>query len=314
MLDQFDEVFGPHPPHILVTFYPLLRFYGSLDNSENFKKLIDDVCSLVELNPVPWEGVNLNRDEIRSRCRKNTLLEIFIQINELACHQLSKKIWTCKSMESLYLLDKYREEGFEPLYLYLYRDGRDVALSFKKAIVGEKHIYNLALKWKADQEACLKELTTMDKKKYIKIKYEYFVTNPENTIKAICNRTGLTYKNVIDDFYKSDESKRTAAGGRMWENVAKPIIKDNYGKFLKELSREEILIFEKVAGETLLKLGYPLHILSSYDDRSFSEQEISGFLFENQFLKKQIIEQLPKEDIEKRQRQTALIDSIKTYT
>lgn len=312
MLDQFPEVFGPHPPHILITFYPLLKYYGNLEDTGNFKKLIEDICRLIEVNPVPWDGAPLNREKIFSRCRRRTLLEIFIQINEFECSESGKKIWSCKSMESLYLLDKYRAEGFEPLYLYLFRDGRDVALSFKKAIVGEKHIYNLAVKWRADQEACLKELGNLDPLRYVKIKYEEYINDSASFIREICTRTGITYHNV-DDFYKSDESKRTAAGGKMWENVTKPVMKDNYGKFLKELSEEEILIFEQVAGDTLVKLGYQLHFLKPGETKIFTPEDIAAFNAENDRLKKAIVHELPEEDIRKRKLQSDLIAEIKNY-
>jgi hypothetical protein len=313
MLDQFPEVFGPHPPHILVTFYPLLKYYGNLEDTTHFKKLIEDVCRLVEVNPVPWDGVYLDREKIFKRCRRHTLLEVFIQINEFECAESGKKIWCCKSMESLYLLDKFREEGFEPLYLYLYRDGRDVALSFKKAIVGEKHIYNLAVKWKADQDTCLKELDRLSATRYVKIKYEDYIADSHFFIGEICGKTGITYKNVVDDFYKSEESKRTAAGGKMWENVTKPVMKDNYGKFLKELTEEEILIFEQVAGDTLLKLGYKLHLLKPGETKIFTSEEIAAFNAENQRLKGEIVHQLPPDDILKRKLQADIIAEIKQY-
>jgi sulfotransferase family protein len=313
MLDQFPEVFGPHPPHVLVTFYPLLKYYGDLEETENFKKLIEDICHLIELNPVPWDGSYLDREKIFKRCRRHTLLEVFIQINEFECQESGKKIWCCKSMESLYLLDKFREEGFEPLYLYLYRDGRDVALSFKKAIVGEKHIYNLAVKWKADQDTCLQELEKLDPERYIKIKYEDYIADSDVYIKEICKRTGIVYRNVANDFYKSEESKRTAAGGKMWENVTKPVMKNNYGKFLKELSTEEILIFEQVAGDTLVKLGYQLHALKPGENKPFTAEMITAFNAENNRLKKQIVNELPPEDIRKRKLQSDLIEQIKGY-
>ena len=291
MLDQFPEVFGPHPPHVLITFYPLLKYYGNLEDTTNFKKLIEDICRLIEVNPVPWDGSPLNREKIFKRCRRRTLLEVFIQINEFECEESGKTIWCCKSMESLYLLDKFREEGFEPLYLYLYRDGRDVALSFKKAIVGEKHIYNLAVKWKADQDTCLRELEKIDAGRYVKVKYEDYIGDSDIFIKEICNRVGIKYQNVANDFYKSEESKRTAAGGKMWENVTKPVMKNNYGKFLKELSAEEILIFEQVAGDTLVELGYQLHVIKPGETRVFTPEEIASFNAENDRLKKQIVHQ-----------------------
>ncbi len=48
---------------------PLLPGYGDLEQEENFRLLVDDVCRLVELNPVPWEGVRLDRAEVARRAR-----------------------------------------------------------------------------------------------------------------------------------------------------------------------------------------------------------------------------------------------------
>ena len=64
ILNESNSLAAPHPPHILQRMIPLLPAYGDLNNKIKFKKLIDDVCQLVELNPVPWDKVKLNRNEI----------------------------------------------------------------------------------------------------------------------------------------------------------------------------------------------------------------------------------------------------------
>ena len=99
----------------------------------------------------------------------------------------------------------------------------------------------------------------------------------------------------------------------MWENVTKPVMKNNYGKFLKELSPEEILIFEQVAGDTLVKLGYQLHMIKPGETKVFTLEEIASFNTENDRLKKQIVHQLPPEDILKRKLQSDIIAEIKQY-
>ena len=58
ILNQSGEIASPHPPHILVTFAPLLKFYGNLD-AYAYKTLIDDVVNYVEANPVPWDDVKI---------------------------------------------------------------------------------------------------------------------------------------------------------------------------------------------------------------------------------------------------------------
>ena len=64
MLNQSPQIAAPHPPHILQRMAGLLPRYGDLNENKNFTQLIDDVCHLVETNPVLWRGISLDRKEI----------------------------------------------------------------------------------------------------------------------------------------------------------------------------------------------------------------------------------------------------------
>jgi hypothetical protein len=156
MLNQLQEISAPHPPHILKTFFPLIESYGDLSEDRNFSLLVNDVCEWVNANPVPWDNVILNSTEIFSMCQQRTLIEVFVRIYEVKTKADMAIYSCCKSMESVQYFNEIEESGLNPVYLHIYRDGRDVALSFMKALVGPKHIYFLAKKWKAEQELSLK--------------------------------------------------------------------------------------------------------------------------------------------------------------
>ena len=47
ILNESKDIAGPHPPHILQRFVPLLPIYGELNKPETFNRLVDDVCRLV---------------------------------------------------------------------------------------------------------------------------------------------------------------------------------------------------------------------------------------------------------------------------
>ena len=67
MLNQLPEVASPHPPHILTRLMPLVPSYGDLSDPQTFALLVDDACRLVELNPVEWDGIHLDRADIVRR-------------------------------------------------------------------------------------------------------------------------------------------------------------------------------------------------------------------------------------------------------
>lgn len=312
MLDGIEQIVAPHPPHILQRFLPLLPKYGDLSESANFRRLAEDVCELVRVNPVPWEGIRICTDEVLEACRQQTLYELFRVIYETAARQTGASLWLCKSMKNVLYAAEIESTGIRPYYVYLYRDGRDVALSFKKAIVGEKHMYALAQNWRKDQEAALRLKDCTPEDHFFMLNYENLIARPEEMMRSLCAFLHVPYSDKVMEYYKSRESTNTAVAGKMWSNVTKPILKDNTNKFLRELSSEDITIFESVAGDVLQRLGYSL--CTPPDQlRNYTDREIAFFNEENIRLKQAFIRQADPEDLEKRRLQDELLNRIKQY-
>ena len=310
MLNQFREISAPHPPHILMRFYPLLPSYGSLTDPVNMFRLVNDVCRLVELNPVPWKNISLNRKEIMAECKSNTLVEIFRIIYRLKAIQDGADFQVCKSMSNVNYTDDLETNGINPVYIHLIRDGRDVACSFKRTIVGDKHVFHIARNWENNQEACLRLQEKIDNERFIRIHYEDLIHRPQQEMKRLCDFLGIESKPDIFNFYKSEESRSTASAGEMWVNVIKPIIQDNDNKFIKELSPEEIGIFEGIAGDMLTRLGYKLYLPPDRNIVPFTDQQIEAFDSENEKLKSDTLRKAKKEDLERRSGQMKLIEEI----
>src|SRR5262245_38028387 len=96
MLNESPEIAAPHPPHILQRMMPLVKHYGDLDKPDAFSLLVDDVCRLVELNPVPWEGVTLDRRDVAARCRNHNLVAVSGAVYDVMAESWGAKTWCCK--------------------------------------------------------------------------------------------------------------------------------------------------------------------------------------------------------------------------
>ena len=311
MLNQFEEVSAPHPAHILQRFIPLLSNYGDLSEQYNFLQLTDDVCSLIELNPVPWL-ININRSKIAVSCKANTIFELFRVIYEQKAKHENAKYWVCKSMANVNFAKDIEASGIHPKYIHLYRDGRDVACSFKKAVVGEKHVYHIANKWNEDQKACFRLQEQIEKSRFISVSYENITSNTEAELKRICEFINIPFNPDVFDFYKSKESKNTAVAGKMWSNVAKPILSGNSNKYKTELSEMEIAIFEKQAGKILTRLGYELNNSHLLNGTPFSNEQLATFHKENSLLKKETKYFADPEGMKLRKGQETLLQEIKS--
>jgi len=310
ILDQSQQIASPHPPHILVTFVPLLKFYGPLNESA-YKILINDVVDYVEANPVPWDGIKINRDWIFEKSAVYSIFEINRLIYEQAAITKKAKYWCCKSMANVHYADELENHNLNLKYIYLYRDGRDVAVSFKKAIVGEKHIYLLAQQWTYDQQACIKLAERIGEDRFFALNYETLITQPEILIRKLCKFLEIDYADNMLSFYKSNESKATAAAGEMWQNLEKPIMNNNTGKFHKELQSVELEIFELISHDVLKKLNYPI-FTSLTNTRLTSPDAVEEYTADNDVLKKQILTSARQSDLDRRELQLQILRDIKS--
>lgn len=310
ILDQSADIASPHPPHILVTFGPLMSKYEPL-TKESYQMLVNDVVDFVNANPVPWEGVVLDKEAIFTASQRYTLFDLNRHIYEAAAHAKNARYWCCKSMANVHYAEELETYGIIDKYIFLYRDGRDVAASFKKAVVGDKHTYFLARQWMEDQEACLSLASQLEPDRFFAFNYETLISEPECTVKELCAFLDIAYNEEMLNFHTSNSSKITAAAGEMWANLEKPIMSDNTGKFLKSFQEGDLEIFEMVAGKTLQKLGYPLY--TSMDKLDLiSEESLKKYQKQNSLLKKEILTTVRKSDLEKREPQLILLDAIKS--
>ena len=311
MLNQFDEISAPHPPHILQRFVPLLPLYGDLENISNFNDLVNDVCELVERNPVPWTGVNFDRSEITARCKNRTLIEIFKVIYDLKAESDNASFWVCKSMDNVKYATELESSGMNMFYIYLYRDGRDVACSFKKAIVGEKHVYHIANQWASNQLACFDLKHKIESGRFLTVSYENLLQHPKKEMKRISSFLNISFKKEVFNFYHSEESKNTAIAGKMWENVSRPILKNNTNKYKVELTPLEIAIFEKQAGQILCQLGYSTDNTGILNGAPFTEMQLHEFNNENKLLKEKAEKSVDPEGMKLREKQESLLKQIR---
>ncbi|MFM1879283.1 MAG: hypothetical protein RLZZ241_2149 [Bacteroidota bacterium] len=279
ILNQSPEISAHHPPHILSVFYPILGQYGDLNDSGHFKKLIHDVCRLIETNPVAWH-LKLDRDAIAQICSQRTVVEIFRVVYELMAKQDGARYWVCKSMANVNYFTDLEANGMKPYYIHLIRDGRDVAASFKKTIVGEKHIYHLAQVWKNNYLKAKRVEETVGHDRCLTVYYENLISHPHQVLEQLNAFLGSNIDESALDYFNSEESKATAAAGTMWQNLTKPILTSNSKKFLTAFSSQELEIFERVAGDALQACGYQR--VSEVSQTPFSEAEIMEFNKQNE--------------------------------
>ena len=128
-------------------------------------------------------------------------------------------------------------------YLFVVRDGRDVALSLKGVAWGGNSSYEAAKNWQTmvDNVEAFKQMIPEDR--LLTVKYEALLTQPEKTMRAIGEFIGSENINEIVTAYGQQANKSK--------------YKHNFDKWRAAMTEKEQYVFEAVAGQALNQYDYP---------------------------------------------------------
>lgn len=131
--------------------------------------------------------------------------------------------------------------------------------SNKKIKSRKRHVYTLAQQWREENINHIKSYNKFSLNGNIDIlRYEDLLDNPYDEIKRLTNFLNVNFEYNMIDFHIQKESNTEAAKTEFWKNFNKPLMNKNKGKFLNELSKNDIRIIETITSDVIEILGYPL--------------------------------------------------------
>jgi len=257
-LEAHSEIASAPPSGLIANMarYRHLYLNGYVENG--FRSWVRAALALIDAHPSDWE-LNISEDEVISRVGDNlSHWRLFEVLNELYAEKKRASYWFSKEPGAL-------DWGYELLayipnikFVYLVRDGRDVAASMLKGGVHEQHIYGAAKRWKHDQLRAMQYLSdSVIKERTFIIRYEDFIADDVSVSKELFDFIGCDYDDKVTLAYEQETIKRHARNSEFWYNLSKPVMKDNFGKYKKSLSRSQINVFESICRKELEFFGYP---------------------------------------------------------
>jgi hypothetical protein len=146
-------------------------------------------------------------------------------------------------------------------FVHLVRDGRDAALSFlgmPEGIVTRtwshpRSVADFACQWATEVEAARTLGSRVGPGRYLEIRYEALVAEPERELQAICSFAGLAYK---ADMLRHSEGVDVSAKPHQ-ASLKRPLT-PGLRDWRAQMAPDDAAAFEDVAGELLAGVGYEL--------------------------------------------------------
>lgn len=285
MLGSHSIIASPPPPHLWKHLGHHLPYYGPLSEDFILDQLINDAIKMtvVDKSHLEWKH-RFSLDQVKEILKVRSLTGVVCALYELYTYEEKAEACVFKEIDIYDYIFEIRELYPKAKFIVMVRDGRDVCCSVKKVNSLDHHVYNIALTWKEQQENFLRiHQNLLSRNATYLFRYEDLLNDPQNKLMEICTFIGIEFEEEMLQFFINEDSQSEAdKKPDYWRNLSKPLMKHNKRKFLKELSKDEILMFESVAGRVLRLLGYEL---TSNSVREFSQEEIAKFSRENDRIK-----------------------------
>lgn len=139
----------------------------------------------------------------------------------------------------------------EARFVHIIRDGRDVALSLMEKPWGPKTLGDAAVLWKKQVETARSDGRRLDPIRYHELRYHDLVEDTESVVRNASSFLGLDFDPDMLNYFEKERPGRSVAKG----NVHRPPTR-GMRDWRGQLSHEEVVLFDALAGDLLDELGY----------------------------------------------------------
>jgi hypothetical protein len=269
LAEWFDYTMGPEGTFV-VPLYRRLRSYGDLDDDANLERLLRDISTsaMFEIMRSRWpveHRVDINpalmRRHLSERSYAGAVHAALSALREargrVRLGVKSPEYWTeLDELEAIF--------GTQARYLFVLRDGRDVALSNFQVSWGQRNAHASARRWVRMVDAVERFARGPGAGRLLMIRYEDILQDPDTAIAG------------LEAFLAAPLAPDRRA--RLLESFAENPRGANFDKWKTRMSPDELRAFESVAAGHLARHGYevidPLARISHLEAARFSTQEV----------------------------------------
>jgi hypothetical protein len=251
MLASHPNLAVPYESHLYDSVFPIVQRHGDPSRRSARARLVSEILRTEPIRRwTPPPSVADTLDAIQ-RDDFHGIVEALMRT--WAASQ-GKSRWGEKTPQHTFCW-RAISAGFPGLQVvHLIRDGRDVALSYRAAHFGPKHVYPLARRWRNYLAAAEEARATLGDQVFLQVRYEDLVTDPERELRRICRFLGEEFAPSMLAFHRG---RNFHVDQRNAQNLQRPVMTDNIGRWRTGLTAREVRIFEALAGTYLERYGYP---------------------------------------------------------
>jgi hypothetical protein len=270
MVDNHPQFCGPSPTHLIRLLVQHRFAYGDWDD------LCADAAELLATKIGEWRTQPTARD--LAAVEPRTLTALLRHVFEGEARACGKERLFIKENHTARLLPFLLSAWPDARFVYLVRDPRDMALSWKRSAVHRGDVVRASREWQQDQAEGIAAIAQFhDTHRLHCLSYEDLVVVPELELLRLCRFLNVRFCPAMLEYHRAPETIANAQQTAAWENLARPVMTDNTRKWRGGLDNTEIALVEAVCAQEMAFFGYQRE---STDPRTLAELEAELLPFE----------------------------------
>lgn len=233
--------------------------YGDLADDANLDRCLGMMRRyrrLVILD-IDWERL---RSDFVAGAR--TYPRLFDLLEMQVAHRLGKRRWGDKSLNTERYADHLLAAYPGARVLHMIRDPRDrFASSLTRWKVRRGGVGAGTAEWLASARLA-EHHSRRAPDRYMVVRYESLVSDPEGMLRAICGFIGEDYTPAMLSMDGASRFKTEGGNSSYGSRAPAEISADSVGRFRAVLSPRDIAVMQRFAGEEMLRFGYELEPVS----------------------------------------------------
>jgi len=255
MLSSHPKIYIPPESNFFPRFFP----YAPQEPLPKKKavQLMEAVCSYKPFFK-DWQGQKPDPVDFIDSLPGTDPVTILSELYSAYASQYGAQRWGDKTPFYVDHIEEIAAMFPSAQFIHIIRDGRDVALSMKRAYTKSRYFYMdtyyAARLWKRRLLEASRKGRLLGTQRYIEVRYEDLVSNPEPCIRSICDYLGEEYHPSMKDPHLTASKHHHSKG--IHSSTRKPPSQVSIGRWRRDMPSSDQRLFQAVAGDLLAKNKY----------------------------------------------------------
>lgn len=254
LLNAHSRIAIPFESFVLIEYAARLNEYNNLKTLKDRHRLVNDLLASKGISQ--WKPPVLPQDIDLEKC--TDYAETINQIYKTYALKCGKGIWGDKTPSYIYDIHILNKLFPESRFIHIIRDGRDVCLSQIRNRFGSYYFPDALRKWVEVISWSRKMGRLLPQHRYLEIRFEDLLVNPEKTLKQIMKFLQLPYENrMIEEYWNRASENLPSTSLNYHQNLNRPIDNSQAYKWKRILSHADQTLAYRIAGDLFEELDYP---------------------------------------------------------